>query len=246
MGLGDWILATADAKVANEKHGVRVVFGDGKNAYWSEVFEGNPRIAKTLEYGERFAWVPNYVGHRPYIQETTADRYIFRPEYRAVPGELYFPRKKPSDYVLIEPNIKEDLMIGKNKDWGFDNWKALTEKLDCKWIQAGAKGVKVLNKKNYRRTNTFKDALYLLSGAKLFIGTDGALHHAAAAMGIPAIVLWGGMASPVNLGYDIHINLWHGDEPCGTHSSICQHCKDAMAKITVEEVHEACKRYLAA
>ena len=104
---------------------------------------------------------------------------------------------------------------------------------------------KRLNNAKFIQTDSFMDALYWLSGAKLFIGSDGALHHAAAALGIPAIVLWGGMASPVNLGYDFHTNIWHGDEPCGTHSSKCQHCIDALAKISIEEVHEASKRYLA-
>jgi ADP-heptose:LPS heptosyltransferase len=88
-------------------------------------------------------------------------------------------------------------------------------------------------------TPSFRVAISAMSGASLYIGPDGGLHHVAAALGIPAVVLWGGVASPKNLGYDFHTNIWHGDEPCGTVNGICGHCKEAMAKITVEEVLEA-------
>ena len=245
MGIGDWLMATADAKVVNEKHNVRVVFGDGETQYWSEVFDNNPRIAKYLLPGERFAWIPNFPGHRPYIKSVDNKRFIYNPDFRATPGELYINRHEKSDYILIEPNVKQTWFMSKNKDWGFDNWKVLVEKLDHKFIQVGHGKQKKLTNGSFRQTDTFLDALYWLAGAKLFIGTDGALHHAAAALGIPAIVLWGGVASPINLGYESHTNIWHGDEPCGTHSSKCQHCIDAMAKISVEEVYETCKWHLA-
>ena len=246
MGIGDWIMATADAKAVHEKHGVRVVFGDGHKMHWSEVFEGNPIIAKQLRQNETFAWVPNYPMHRPYIVETTNQRYIFRKEFRATPGQLYPKNPQKGGYVMIEPNVKPDFWIGKNKDWGLRNWVALSKRLDAELLQCGTNNRPKLKRARFRETKTFMEAVDYLAGAKLLITTDGALHHAAAAMGIPAVVLWGGMASPENLGYAGHSNIWHGDEPCGTHSTPCQHCKNAMSKITVEQVLEDCKRHLVA
>jgi ADP-heptose:LPS heptosyltransferase len=235
MGLGDWIMATADAKKVNEAYGVRVQFGDGRNAYWNEVFERNPRIAKELEPNERFAWLANYPRNRPYINVITKDRLIFNPDFKASPGELFpsNPRAK-GDYILIEPNVKRKFKLGENKDWGFGNWQKLVKQLDAEWYQMG-EGDK-LDKSKHILTKSIDEAFNVLAGAKLLVTTDGALHHAAAAMGIPAIVLWGGLASPENLGYESHINLWHGDEPCGTHSKTCKHCKQAMAKISIDEV----------
>jgi hypothetical protein len=241
LGLGDWVMATADAKRINEQHDVRVVFGDGRTRHWSEVLERNPRIAKDLKPNERFAWIANYPGHRPYIKEITKQRYIFNEAFKAEPGELFPPEpREKGDYILIEPNVKTMFHIGRNKDWGFDNWQALTSKLDLPWYQMG--GDRLLRKDRQLKTKTFTNALNQLAGAKLLVTTDGALHHAAAALGIPAIVLWGGVASPKNLGYDSHINLWHGDEPCGTHSFKCDHCRNALAKITVEEVIHAIEK----
>ena len=245
MGFGDWVMATADAKRINEQHNLRVVFGDGNKRYWDEVLDNNPRIAKYLLPGERFAWIANFPGHRPYIDKTTKDRFIYKEDFRASPGELYVNRKPKSDYILIEPNVK-DWWLGKNKDWGFKNWKALVSKLDCEFIQVGTGKIRKFNNASFKQTNSFTDALYWLSGAKLFIGADGGLHHAAAALGVPSIVLWGGATSPVNLGYEFHTNIWHGDEPCGTYSKECQHCRELLDKITVEEVYEATERYLVA
>lgn len=236
MGLGDWIMATADARDANEKYGVRVVFGDGKTKYWSEVFENNPRIAKELKRNERFAWVRNCPGHRPYIKQVLKDRYIFHDDFKARPGELYVDRE-PNGFVLIEPNVKLDYKLGSNKDWGFSNWEILAAELTkrgIEWRQMGSDNY--IDRSRAIRTKSFMHAVKILAGAKLIITTDGALHHAAAALNIPAIVLWGGVAHPRNLGYDNQINIHHGDEPCGSHSVDCPHCRKAMQKITVDEV----------
>jgi len=231
-------MATADARDTYNKYHVRCVFGDGKKKYWDSVFERNPIIAKEPNLGETFAWVANYPSRRPYIKQTLPYRFIFHNDFKAKRGELYPANPKPkSNYVIIEPNVKKEFKLGDNKDWGLKNWQALADKLDCELIQLS--GEHQLSNVKHERTESFQDALNWLSGARLLITTDGALHHAAEALQVPAIVLWGGVASPNNLGYDDHINIWHGDEPCGTHSRLCRHCQKAMKKITVDEVLEA-------
>lgn len=215
--------------------------GDGKRSWWSEVFENNPKIAKKLEKDERFAWVSNIPLNRPYIKEVRPDRFVYRPEFRAVPGELYLTEdevRDRGDYILVEPNTK-DKFTGPNKAWPWERWVEVVKTLPYEFVQTGPEEARTLPGVRREVTKTFRDALGWLSGARLLVTTDGALHHAAAALGVPAVVLWGGAASPVNLGYDSHVNLWHGAVPCGTHSSLCPHCKAAMAEITVEEVRNA-------
>ena len=235
-------MATADARLAHEKWGTRVVFGDGRRWFWSEVFEGNPIIAKKSELGqdEKFAWVSNYPQNRPYIAEIIPGRFIYRQDYRVTPGEIFLSddENRPSgNYIVVEPNVKPD-MTGPNKKWPWDRWVSLVKRLDADVVQLGT-SQRLLKRARHINTPTFRSALGWLAGAKLLITTDGALHHAAAAMGIPAVVLWGGAASPVNLGYAGHINIWHGAEPCGTYNAECPHCKAAMASITVDEVLKA-------
>ena len=244
MGWGDSVMATADARRAYEKHGVRVVFGDGKRSWWDEVYLHNPKIAKKeeLHTGEQFAWVTNHPQRRPYIEAIIPGRFIYRPEFKVEPGELFFSPKEhrePNQYIVIEPNVKSS-MTGPNKDWGFNNWVKLVKGLKGRVVQLGPKdtgrrikGVELIV------TPTFRDAMVAMRGASLYIGPDGGLHHVAGALGLNAVVLWGGVASPKNLGYDFHTNIWHGAEPCGTVNGICGHCKEAMASITVEEVLKA-------
>jgi len=254
-------MSTADARRAYEKHEVRVVFGDGTRWFWSEVFENNPKIAKKteLKQGEAFAWMNNYPQERPYIQAIT-DRFIYRPEYKAEPGELFLTpeeEKPKGDFILIEPNTKTDL-TGPNKRWEWDRWVKLVRQLRAMGLevcQVGPKGetrgqiyypgARILKDCKHIHTPRFRDALGWVKAARLLVSTDGALHHAAAALGTPAVVLWGGVASPKNLGYDVHTNIWHGAEPCGTINKKCPHCKAAMDAISVEEVLKAINGALA-
>jgi hypothetical protein len=46
MGLGDWLMASGDAKEANERTGKKVKLGDGSRMFTDiQVFSNNPRMA---------------------------------------------------------------------------------------------------------------------------------------------------------------------------------------------------------
>lgn len=241
MGLGDWIMSTAVAREANIATGLQCVFTDGREIYYDDqVFESNPRIAKVRDPEQDYVGIFDFPGNRPYIKEVTADRFVFDPDFRAMPGELFLERKPIGDYILIEPNVKRSMPMGYNKSWPFGRWQEIAN-LPYMFVQLGTVDARRLTGVKRVYTESFRQALHWLSGAKLLVTTDGGLHHAAAALGVPAVVLWGGMASPVNLGYASHTNIWHGDEPCGSHSKKCPHCRAAMKKISVDEVTEAIK-----
>ena len=235
MGLGDWVLASAAAEKVPA--GMRAVFGDGIRPYGSEVFENNPKIAGTA--GRDTVWVPDFPGHRPYITRIHEGKYTFREDFRAPYGRLYldpnelnWARSQASDYILVEPHIKDDmpqLKIGANKAW--NGWKELL-KLDMPWLQIGTK--EALTRQVV--TKSVRSAMAMVANAKLVITTDGFLHHVAAAFGVPAIVLWGGVVSPKILGYPTHINIWNGAKPCGSFASVCPHCREAMDSISVDQV----------
>jgi hypothetical protein len=49
MGLGDWLMASGDAKEANERTGKKVKLGDGSRMFTDiQVFSNNPRMALKL------------------------------------------------------------------------------------------------------------------------------------------------------------------------------------------------------
>ena len=241
MGLGDWIMATAQAKRENEKHGLRCVFTNGnKHFYEPDIFKGNRRIAENLLPGERYVAIPDYPGCRPYIKGYGPDRFIWDEHFKATPGELYLTaaeKRLPLEvpYVLIEPGVKGKDQ--RNKDWGWENWQQVA-KAPFPFLQIGQKGNRLLDGIPFLETS-FRQALGMLYGASLLVTTDGALHHAAAALGVPAVVIWGGFTSPENLGYDSHRNLWAGVDPCGIWKDSCQHCRDALNAIKPAQVIDA-------
>jgi hypothetical protein len=232
-------MATAVVRKAHLKTGKKVLVGDGSSVLWSEVFDHNPRMTRKTSDG---VWVKNYAGNRPYIDyaKSTREKFVWLP-FKAEPGEIYFSphelRWTESDFVYIEPNVKGS--FSGNKDWGFDNWQAVVDRLpQIRWIQGRGRRLKNVLQLD---TRSFRDALALLSRAFLFVGTDGGMHHGAAALGIPAVVVWGGLVGPQTLGYETHTNLCKASWFCGSHLP-CLHCRQALDSITPDMVAEAIEK----
>lgn len=131
-----------------------------------------------------------------------------------------------------------------NKDWPFERYQAVADAL----IKQGRKVLQfdyglgpMLNGVVRVPTRQFRDALAVLSYAGLYIGPEGGLHHGAAAVGIPAVVIFGGWVPPAVTGYASHINLTGGaTEWCGNFAA-CAHCRQALDRISVDEVIDAAK-----
>jgi hypothetical protein len=240
MGLGDWLMASGDAKEANERTGKKVKLGDGvRMSFNNDVFANNPRMASNSDTD--VVWVKNYQGHRPYLKGTKNGRLLFNDDYKPKVGEIYFSHEEQKviddirgNYIVVEPNVKKLYAHTVNKAW--HGWEELF-KHDLPWTQLG--DVTTEKKTKWVETPTFRNALQILSKAKLFVGTDGGLHHAAAALGIPSVVIWTGFTSPRHLGYDTHRNIHDDSEPCGTYSGVCQHCLLKSKAISVEQVLDA-------
>lgn len=258
MGYGDEILATGMARGAKAR-GVRVAFGDGKriiSSAWSEIiFRGNPNIARPGdERASDVVWIAHHKGHRLY-SHVEGERWVWNTDFRPVPGEFFFSpgelefaSKIEPGFILVEPNVPRHKSVAKNKDWGAAKYFALVAELikqghrvlqfgyDTALVRCpGAVLVK---------TPTIRHALVLLARAKLYIGPEGGLHHGAAAVGVPGVVLFGGFIPPQVTGYDSHINLTGGAVACGSLKK-CYHCRAAMDAISVEDVMVAARLQLA-
>lgn len=259
VGLGDEIMATGVARrlQARDPRKVEILDRRGRRR-WHPLWAGNPRIARPGERGD-FQRATDGPGCRPYIDyaamrgesarrwpgapfdlKRRAQPWRFRAGWRATPGEIHcVPRAGPGDYVLIEPHLKPGAMPG--KDWGWERWQALVAaRRDLEWLQIGRQGTRPLAGARFLETPSFRDALGVVSGARAAVLPEGALHHAAAARGVPAVVLFGGCADPAATGYGWHRNLTGGGpaSPCGMRLP-CDHCAAAMAEITVDRVaHE--------
>lgn len=250
MGYGDDIMATARARVLYEINPVMVEVVNVKGQrYPSEVYSHNPIIATLLHRGPVQTL---YDGShcRPYVDydkmlETSptdsikqATHWVWIPDKMAGPGEIFFapheePRLVDGDYVVIEPHIKPK--ASPNKDWGFFHYQQVVAALPgVRFVQCDY-GLPILDGVDTVKTPTFRDALRLIRDAGGLVSPEGGMHHAAAALGVPAVVLFGGFLSPDVTGYEGHANLAALDAGCGARYD-CAHCNQAWLDITVTDV----------
>jgi hypothetical protein len=254
MGAGDELMVTGHVREMYLKDPRKVKLVYERQRHWNEVFDNNPKICHWNEPDNGYVqlYQPRVNGLRPYCSSKSSTRWTWK-EYKPIPGELFFDGRelsfdqceaKPCD-VLLEPNMKG--AASPNKDWGWDRWQRLAEMLVERGFtvaQVGPPKTKVLNGAKLVPTDNFRRAAaYIKTSCKAAVLPEGGLHHAAAAVGRKAIVIYGGYISPNQTGYDLHDNIFTGDEPCGWRSH-CQHCADAMAKIEPEMVFERLKKLL--
>lgn len=238
-------MSIGEAKRIHQRTGQPVLITDPRGMpVRSDLFTGVPYLIEKPLRGERYQRHVNSPGHRPYIKLKTAERWYWN-KYRPEPAdvvlteaELLFGRTAKGA-VVLEPNVKN---IGhRNKDWGWRHWSQLAYLLHKEGI---APVVQILRPGDATLTVrpvqaiTFRSALACLKHARLYVGPEGGLHHGAAAMRTPAVVIYGGFVSPETTGYDQHRNLFTGGEACGLRTD-CPHCRKAMNAITPEMVlHE--------
>ena len=229
----------------------KIVVGDGEREIWHEIFAGNPNVTRLAEVapGQRVAWLENYYGCRPYLDysRTTATRQSFRP-FRARPGDFFFSaaerqyaaevigaqRAPGKPLVSIEPNVA----FGPNKDWGFSRWQQVADALaaDAVLVQPSY-GQPILRGVAAVPSPSFRSYAAVLAGCDLHLGAEGGLHHAAAAVGRPAVVVFGGRIDPALTGYPFHVNLFRAvrGSPCGMIGP-CAHCRSCLDSISIAEV----------
>ncbi len=252
MGFGDAIMATNLARGLHAQ-GKFAAFGNGQTIKWTgyceDIFKHNPNIARPgMEGQDNLVWFPHYKKNLTYCTyDGYKCKYIWNYEFKAQPGEMFFPVCErrfalPESFIVIEPNVVWDRAVHVNKDWGEGKYEKLAKAL----MKRGHVVVQCIHNGSRRKipgaqyilTGKCRDAIEIMAHASLFIGPEGANHHAAAAVGIPAIIIWGGWSPVQTMGYESHINLTGGStEACGN-TSRCGHCRDAFNRITVDEVYE--------
>jgi ADP-heptose:LPS heptosyltransferase len=250
-------MATGMARGAKDR-GKRIAFGDGKKIIWDhhseQVFRGNPNIARPgSEKNADLEWIRFHRGNRIYNHHNRAtNKWEWNYEFRPVAGEIFFSHDEQrfaagiDPCVVVEPNVPAFKTVAPNKQWPRERYAEVARRLKDaghRVVQLNYDGAALLADVPSIKTKSFREAAAVLSRARLYIGPEGGLHHAAAAVGIPAVVLFGGFIPPTVTGYDTHTNLTGGVEACGSISP-CQHCRDAMDGITVDEVLKAAGAYL--
>src|SRR5262245_14077334 len=244
MGIGDEVMATGFARGAAAR-GKRIAFGDGHKLIWGpwceEAFRHNPNIARRADESG-IEWCHYYKGNRHYNRlDAARRRWIWNYEFKAKPGEFYFTELERQAHrpgtVLIEPNVPWHKSVAVNKDWGAGRYQMLADRpkrTGWRVLQSSYGEVRLFNVETIS-VDSFRQAAALAAGVDLVITPEGGLHHAAAAVGTRAIVIFGGFIPPAVTGYNAHINLTGDAEACGSLHR-CDHCRRALDQIEVDHV----------
>jgi len=234
-------MCAGDARRLFLDHGKRVEILDryGQRR-WHPLWEGLPYIATPGESGS-FTRMVNGPGVRPYHEAKEATRWRFRLSYRAqraeialTPGEIAFADSYRGR-IIIEPNIKAKAPPG--KQWGrWDDLVGMLAERGERVAQLSAPGAARIEGAEVIETPTFRHAAAVLRVSRAAVLPEGGLHHAAAAVGLRAVVIFGGFTPVEVTGYDMHTNIGaSGSEACGMRVP-CKHCDEWMAKIEPAQV----------
>lgn len=247
MGLGDDLMACGEARHMHGKTGrkVHIRRRDAK-PYWSPVWDGVPFLARRADANTDI--IVNGGGPRGYIDQKTPEKWIWK-RYHARPGLLVFNpgeeafAAKHAGRVMIEPNGKN---VGHTNKL-YPRWAEVVRAMpDVEFVQCGAGDGRWITEPNVRHvvTSSFRQAAAVLAVSRAFAGNEGGLVHAAAAVGVRAVVPYGAFISPECTGYKANRNLFTGTGlGCGMRTN-CEHCRKAMSRITPDEIVSNLKEIL--
>ena len=259
MGYGDEIIGSGLARKAVKENKL-IAFGNGKTIIWSsqarEIYQNNPRVAppgSEARGTNNLEWVNWYPGQREY-GTVKSGKWIFK-DFECPRGEIFFSdaeiefgnKNSPRPFAIIEPRVKVlGACAGENKQWPIDRYEVVAKKIreiGFETIQLVPVGKSpLLANAKIITTGSFRLALSVLRNAALYVGPEGGLHHGAAAVGVPAVVIFGGFNTPKSTGYSFHENIAVG-EPCGSVNK-CSHCAKIMKSISVERVLKSAYKIL--
>jgi hypothetical protein len=250
LSFGDEIMASGHALAEHRRTGrpIRIVGADGR-PLWSDLWRDLPWIVQPGASVAGSLDVANGPGCRPYI------RYPFTRALgctysgwraRDHVGSIVFSDeeiRRARDvtasfgrFALLEPNL--DPRGNPNKQWGWDRWQSLVDlTASVSWVQLSHAARPQLQGVASIETGSFRSAAAVLSLARMAVLPEGGLHHAAGALGIPAVVLFGGAVDVEATGYPHHDNVVDRSpgSPCGRWMP-CEHCRDVWATISPAEI----------
>lgn len=209
---------------------------------WHPLWEGLGYIAHQTERGD-FVQIVNGPGLRPYHLGKTDRQWTYNPDFRPTPAEIRLSAadeefgQKHAGRIIVEPHIKKK--ASPNKQWGWVRWEKLAYlagEAGLKLTQMGAPGAPLLAGADFVATPSILHAAAVLKYARAAVLPEGGCHHLSAAVGLRAVVIFGGF-TPVELtGYEGHVNIGASiGDACGMRVP-CEHCERWMAGITPESV----------
>jgi hypothetical protein len=214
-GLGDELMLTAAARAAREQGRPLHILTDRP-----EVWEGNgdPASVQTgverWHYAARRGWVRAEIAHLSYRM---TDPLHIGEQIAARAGIDLPPRWKPvlnvpadpatAGAIVLQNSCRGALYAADTKEWADERWRELALRLSprVRLLQLGTPADPPLtHAEDLRGRTTLRQAASLIAGAHLFLGLESGLMHVAAAVGTPAVIVYGGRSRPESTGYSGH------------------------------------------
>jgi len=265
-GLGDSLLFNSVLFELGKQNRKRYFVGT-KHA---EIYRGNPfaivlPFSQAINYklgnifsllGGRVEHVDYYhKGHPPkqHILELLADRVGLRMAPRT--PKIFLSEGEKNKRLLPESKKPWVAMQSTglstwtdNKNWGVENFRSVARSLekDFSVVQLGASGDPPLGVDlELQGRLPIRDVFVVLRECKLFIGQEGFLMHAAAAVELPAVIVFGGFLAPWQTGYQSNANFYSDIEcaPCWLEAK-CPYEKVCLAQITPLYVSVRAKSFI--
>jgi ADP-heptose:LPS heptosyltransferase len=154
-------------------------------------------------------------------------------------------------YIVVEPGTNKD-WFGDLRSWPMDRWQELVYHIKKTYpkllvLQVGLTDTQLLEGVvDLRGRTSFREAALVIKNSSLFIGTEGGLMHAAAAVNAPSLILWGGITLPSFAGYQNHqkiLSNFVSCAPCGQ-LGWCDNDNICMKSIETYAVNEQVNRIL--
>lgn len=274
-GIGDVILLTPTLREIKKRSPDSKLIVHTMHRKHYEVLLNNPRIDLLLLHSKPWTFcatrlrnvgylpakyrVANYGDYAPsvWFPQQPATEIIaeligiqlseLTPELFLTPAEDEFGRSivRPNKIpVAIHPRAFSD-----NKNWPIRKWEALVSRnVEYDFLELGSCGKPLLNRAIASCTESdLRLDFALLKHCKAFIGVESCFAHAAAAFGVPGVVLFGS-TSRVTWGHGSNINI-SSERRCSPCIDLiaynrCPYGVACMEAIRVEEVETALRAQL--
>ena len=250
MGIGDDMMWRAEAYHLHKQTGKQYAPYNNKRdkiePVSKEIFRD---VAYISAQGERLDTLPNngerwYKG-RAYEPKTAPYKFD------GATDEWFDGLQLESPYIVIGAHTKPPgkIVFGENKRW--PHWQEFIAEFDyMNLVYCQPPGADPIPNVTTVWSDTFVKAMRVIASAELVVTQEGAIHHAAANLGVKSITLYGSATAPQGTGYTTAVPITR-TMPCNSNGlghnegkRICEHCQSAMQSITVKEVIECVMNHL--
>ena len=262
-GLGDCLLLTPGIRIIKRKYPSKKIKVYCENELHYQLLFNNRNIdefidSKTYDENQDVFFEANYSELLPslffkkraseiigfmLLQECKDDKL----DLLLTDDEKDFGKLELANYktpVCINPSST----CSKNQEWDLNNWKELVSiNNNIDFIQIGKKDEQFIRGCKDYRGISLRECIAILGASKAFIGVDSFWNHAAHALGIKSIILFGD-SSPTIWGHENNVILYKNYKcsPCIDilFGRVCPYNNRCMNDITVDEVDVQFKKMI--